>query len=147
MLYFLQTAIPEEKHYEKGLQSIYGIGEYRAKLSLKMYGLLEDGRGKDLRRLHRLQLRANFDNFPRPLGGDLKQIISSDCQHLIDIQSYRGRRHKYGYPVRGQRTHTNAQNQKRLHKRWQVQMYDTPTILVKTKNKSLQTKQKKPKKK
>lgn len=138
MLYFLQTPISESAHLEKGLQSIYGIGESSAKLSIKIYGLLEDGKGKDLRRLHKLYLRANFETFPRPLGADLKQIYSANCQRLIDIQSYRGRRHKYGYPVRGQRTHTNAQNQKRLYKRWTIQSTFTKVVVnpkkVKPKN-------------
>lgn len=130
MLYFLQTTIPENKHLDKGLQSIYGIGKSSACLFLKIYGLLEDSRASDLRRLHRLQLKANFDDFPRPLGADLKQIYLTNCQRLIDIQSYRGRRHKLGYPVRGQRTHTNAKNQRRLHKRWQINTFDNSKVLA-----------------
>lgn len=118
MLYLLQTSIPEKAHLDKGLQSIYGVGQSSANSLLKIYGLLKDARGKDLRRLHKLQLKASMDNFPRPLTADLKQICMSNCQRLIDIKSYKGRRHLYGYPVRGQRTHTNAKNQKRLHKRW-----------------------------
>jgi len=135
MLYFLQTAISENSHLEKGLISIYGIGTISAQLSLKMYGLLKDGRGKDLRRLHRHILRENFENFPRPLGSDLKQIVLSNITRLIDIRSYKGRRHKYGYPVRGQRTHTNARSQKRLYKRWQITTYEKPKVYITNKNK------------
>ena len=135
MLYFLQTAIPVNAHLEKGLQSIYGVGESSAKLSLKMYGLMENARGKDLRRLHRLQLRTNFEAFPRLCGEDLKVVYKANCKRLINILSYKGRRHKYGYPVRGQRTHTNAITQRRLHKRWLSESYDNKQEVVLTKNK------------
>lgn len=147
MLYFLQTAISENKHLEKGLQSIYGVGESSAKLSLKMYGIMENARGKDLRRLHRLQLRTNFETFPRLCGDDLKQVYRANCKRLIDIQSYKGRRHKYGYPVRGQRTHTNAISQRRLHKRWLSESYDNKQEIVKQKTKKPEQKKRVTKKK
>lgn len=147
MLYFLQTAIPEEAHLEKGLMSIYGIGNSSSKLSIKIYGLLEDARGKDLRRLHRLQLRANFESFPRPLGADLKQIYIMNCQRLIDIISYKGRRHKLGYPVRGQRTHTNARIQRRLYKRWIIQeVYENSNLVFNQKKSNSKTKKNQKKK-
>jgi len=135
MLYFLQTQIPKNAHLEKGLNCIYGIGLSSSKLSLKIYGLCEDAKGKDLRRIHKLQLKFNFENFPRPLAADLKHIHKSNCQRLIDIKSYKGRRHIYGFPVRGQRTHTNAKNQKRLHKRWILNTISSPKVIF-TKKKS-----------
>ena len=136
MLYFLQTKISEQAHVEKGLQSIYGVGKSSAQLSLKIYGILEDARGKDLRRLHRINLKTNFDEYYRPLGDNLKEINISNCQRLINIQSYRGRRHKLGYPVRGQRTHTNAKNQKRLYVRWKTHEVTKNSELKKEKTKT-----------
>ena len=137
MFYLLQTAIPENAHLEKGLQSIYGVGKSSAQLSLKMYGIMENARGKDLRRLHRLQLRTNFEGFPRLCGEDLKHVYKANCKRLIDIQSYRGRRHKYSYPVRGQRTHTNAITQRRLGKRWISESFDSKQEVINKKNKRL----------
>ena len=46
------------------------------------------------------------------VGGDLKKQVSQDIKRLMDINSYRGRRHKKGLPVRGQRTKTNARTRK-----------------------------------
>lgn len=123
MLYFLQTAIPITAHLEKGLTAIYGIGESRAKLYVKIYGLLKDAKGRDLRRLHKLQLKASFESFPGVLSEDLKQIYINNRQRLIDIKAYRGRRHKHAYPVRGQRSHTNAKTQKRLNTSWQPKTF------------------------
>jgi len=139
MLYFLQTPIPEKARLEKGLQSIYGVGQSSAKLSLKISGIIENARGNDLRRLHRLQLRTTFESFPRLCGDDLTQVYRANCKSLIDIQSYRGRRHKYGYPVRGQRTHTNAKNQRSLHKRWLLESHDKTANIGLQKNKKAAT--------
>lgn len=125
MLYFLQTAVSEEKYLEKALQSIYGIGPITAKSNCNNYGLIADAKGKDLRRLHRVYLKTKFDDCSFELGSDLQQKIKSKCLALIDNISYRGRRHKNGYPVRGQRTHTNAKTQKALYKRWSTTTNET----------------------
>src|SRR6476661_3941069 len=130
MLYFLQTAISEKKHLKKGLQSIYGIGETSALNHLKSYGLNKDVKGKDLRRLHRLYLKSKFEDLIFELGSDLKQETKIKCARLIEIRSYKGRRHKNGYPLRGQRTHTNAKTQKRLYKRWITTSHEKPKSLA-----------------
>ena len=123
MLFFLQTPIPEKRHLEKELRAIYGVGQTTAQLILKFHGLLSNIKSKDLRRFHRLHFKRHLNRFPRLLGRDLKQSYRSNCQRLIDLKTYRGSRHKQGYPVRGQRTQTNASTQKRLHKRLLAQYY------------------------
>lgn len=138
MIFFLQTAITEKPHFEKSLQAMYGIGEPTAILTLKINGLLKNVRGKELRRFHKINLRRNFNKFPRILARDLKQFYKISCQRLVNNQSYKGVRHKLGYPVRGQRTRTNASIQKRLHKRWVIQTYNKPSKA------SIKAKKKKP---
>ena len=49
-----------------------------------------------------------------PLANDLRRLTLLDKQKLISIKSYRGLRRKKGFPVRGQRTHTNAKTAKRV---------------------------------
>jgi small subunit ribosomal protein S13 len=44
--------------------------------------------------------------------GSLKTEINMNIKRLIDINCYRGFRHKSGLPVRGQRTQTNARTRK-----------------------------------
>lgn len=146
MLYFLQTPVSKKVYLEKGLQSIYGIGNHSAQLTLKLYGLLKEVRGKNLRPSHKRLLIGGFAEHPRTLGENLKQIYIANCQRLIDIKSYRGRRHQYAYPVRGQRTRTNAKNQKRLHKRWLISAYAAPVKKEVVKNKKTLNKKAKPKK-
>ena len=48
------------------------------------------------------------------LEGRLRKEKKMHIRRLIIIKSYRGFRHKAGLPVRGQRTHTNAQTMKKL---------------------------------
>lgn len=40
--------------------------------------------------------------------------IKKRILHLINLKTFRGIRHKHKYPVRGQRTRTNAKTQKKL---------------------------------
>ena len=44
--------------------------------------------------------------------GDLRREAAANIKRLMDINSYRGLRHKRGLPTRGQRTHTNARTRK-----------------------------------
>ena len=46
------------------------------------------------------------------IEGDLRKEIGLNIKRLIEIQSYRGLRHRRSLPVRGQRTHTNARTRK-----------------------------------
>lgn len=135
MLYFLQTAVSEKKQLEKALMSIYGVGKVKAKNSCNYYGLNKDAKGKNLRRLHRLYLKADFEDIKSELASDLKQSIKIKCLDLIDKKCYRGRRHKNGYPVRGQRTHTNARTQRALYRRWSKNIYEKPKKIVQKKTK------------
>jgi ribosomal protein S13 len=71
-----------------------------------------------------LRLKSLLNDYPRLLGAELRNFNKTAVQRLINIASYRGRRHKYAYPVRGQRTHTNAKTQKRLYRRWLINTYE-----------------------
>jgi len=44
--------------------------------------------------------------------GDLRREVAMNVKRLMDLGCYRGRRHRRGLPVRGQRTHTNARTRK-----------------------------------
>jgi len=45
----------------------------------------------------------------------LKRTLYANITTLVDISSYRGLRHKYGLPLHGQRTRTNARTQRTLN--------------------------------
>ena len=46
------------------------------------------------------------------VGGDLRREEALNIKRLIEINSYRGKRHRMGLPLRGQRTKTNARTRK-----------------------------------
>lgn len=122
-MYLVRTLIPRKSGVLKGLEHLYGVGTPTSQAVCKSFGLLDGCRVRQLRRGHRRLLKSEFSEFFRPIGAKLKTLDKTRCQRLINIQSYRGRRHKFGYPVRGQRTHTNARTQKKLHRRWLIQDY------------------------
>lgn len=141
MLHFVQTPIPKKRQAYIGLIAIYGIGQQTSKNLLASLGVLNEARGIDLRAYHQLRLKAIFNDFPRLLGAELKNLVKTNIQRLININSYRGRRHKNAYPVRGQRRHTNAKTQKKLYRRWLINTYEKPKISLKG-QKKVQTTQK-----
>jgi small subunit ribosomal protein S13 len=47
-------------------------------------------------------------------GSLLQTLIRKRINNFISIKSYKGLRHKNGYPIHGQRTHTNAKTQRKL---------------------------------
>ena len=62
---------------------------------------------------HISSLREILETDEFKLEGDLKRLVSLNIKRLIDINSYRGRRHLKGLPVRGQRTRTNNRTSRR----------------------------------
>jgi small subunit ribosomal protein S13 len=103
--------LPREKRVEASIQSIYGIGPARAKRILDLAGINPDTR---VRNLTDEEVRTIDTIIQRDfkVEGDLRRDISANIKRLMDINSYRGQRHKRGLPVRGQRTHTNARTRK-----------------------------------
>jgi small subunit ribosomal protein S13 len=124
MLYFLQTPIPKKRQVYKGLLAIYGLGQTTVNKLVGSLGLLEESRATDLRNTHIVRLKSILNDYPGLLAAELRNKNKTAVQRLINIASYRGRRHKHAYPVRGQRTHTNAKTQKRLYRRWLINTYE-----------------------
>jgi small subunit ribosomal protein S13 len=103
--------LPREKRVEAGLQYIYGIGPARARQVLEQTGISPDVRIRDLTDEQVSVLTVTIQNEFK-VEGDLRREVGSNIKRLMDINSYRGQRHKRGLPVRGQRTSTNARTRK-----------------------------------
>jgi len=103
--------LPREKRVEIGLTYIFGIGRTRSNQILTKTGISPDTRIKDLTDSEISKLRESIDN-DQKVEGDLRREIALNIKRLIDIGCYRGRRHRLGLPVRGQRTKTNARTRK-----------------------------------
>lgn len=102
--------IPVNKHAVIALQSIYGIGQTRAKLICEASKVRPNAKIKDLTEGEIEALRGEVAKFT--VEGDLRREVGMSIKRLMDMGSYRGLRHRRGLPVRGQRTRTNARTRK-----------------------------------
>jgi small subunit ribosomal protein S13 len=103
--------LPRNKRVEVGIQSIQGIGPARARAVLEKTGISPDIRVHQLTEEQANTLSAVIQNDYK-VEGDLRREVASNIKRLMEINCYRGTRHKRGLPVRGQRTHTNARTRK-----------------------------------
>ncbi len=103
--------LPREKRVEIGLTYIYGIGLARSQEILGKTGVNPDTRVKDLSDEEVISLRSCIETNYQ-IEGDLRRWENMNIKRLIDIGTYRGRRHHQGLPVRGQRTRTNGRTRR-----------------------------------
>jgi small subunit ribosomal protein S13 len=103
--------LPNDKRIEIALTYIFGIGRTLSTKIIKSCGINPDTRAKDLTDDEiskiRVELEANHK-----VEGDLRRQVALNIKRLVEIGCYRGRRHRMGLPVRGQRTKTNARTRK-----------------------------------
>jgi 30S ribosomal protein S13 len=103
--------LPLNKRVEIGLTYIYGIGRPRSNKILTQAGVSPDKRVKDLDEDEVRRIRQVITDEGN-VEGDLRKDIGLDIKRLMEINCYRGLRHRRALPVRGQRTHTNARTRK-----------------------------------
>ena len=103
--------IPNQKRVEIALTYIYGIGRKSANDILEKTGIDPDTRAKDLTEEQIAKLRDEIEN-NYVVEGDLRRDVALNIKRLVEINCYRGVRHRIGLPVRGQRTKTNARTRK-----------------------------------
>ena len=104
--------LPKEKRVEIGLTYVYGIGRKSANDILAKAGVNPDTRVKDLTDEEEAKIREVIDKDGYIVEGDLRRMVALNIKRLVEINCYRGQRHRKGLPVRGQRTKTNARTRK-----------------------------------
>ena len=103
--------LPRDKRIEISLTYIFGIGPTRSKEILAITGISADTRTRDLTEEEVAKIREVIDKNYR-VEGDLRREEALNIKRLIEINCYRGKRHRMGLPVRGQKTKTNARTRK-----------------------------------
>ena len=103
--------IPNSKRVEIALTYIYGIGRKSSNDILAKTGIDPDKRAKDLTEDEIAKLRDEIEN-NYTVEGDLRRDVALNIKRMVEINCYRGIRHRKGLPVRGQRTKTNARTRK-----------------------------------
>jgi len=102
----LGITIPNNKHLDIGLTSLYGIGISRARAILKEANVDNKIKGDILTLDQENSIRKVVETMS--IEGTLKREISANIKRLKDIKAYRGVRHMKRLPVNGQRTKTNS---------------------------------------
>jgi len=103
--------LPREKRLIFALTYIFGIGNAKARQIAAAAQVDPMKKVKDLTDNDVAHIRETIERTHR-VEGDLRSEIQRNIKRLIDVQSYRGIRHRKGLPTRGQRTHTNARTRK-----------------------------------
>ena len=102
--------IPNHQHAEIALTAIFGVGRAPARTICAAAGVNHAAKVKDLSDTQMDKLREQVSKIA--VEGDLRREVSMNIKRLIDLGTWRGKRHRLGLPVRGQRTRTNARTRK-----------------------------------
>lgn len=105
--------IPNNKKVEIGLTYIYGIGRYTALSILQATNISLDKRIGDLTETDISNIRLYIESNLK-VEGDLRKEIALNVKRLMEINCYRGQRHKMHLPCRGQKTRSNARTRRGL---------------------------------
>ncbi|NDD27189.1 MAG: 30S ribosomal protein S13 [Proteobacteria bacterium] len=103
--------LPREKRVEIALTYIFGIGRKTSNDILENTKVSPATRVRDLTEDEVVRLRDEIEKNHK-VEGDLRREIAQNIKRLVEINCYRGIRHRRGLPVRGQRTRTNARTRK-----------------------------------
>ena len=103
--------VPDNKKAPYALRYIYGIGATRAKEIVDKANIDPEQRVRDLSDTELARIREIVDR-DYLVEGDLRRVVRGNIQRLIDINCYRGQRHRRNLPMHGQRTRTNARTRR-----------------------------------
>ncbi len=114
MVRILGINLQNKKKIFIALTAIFGIG---ISISRKILSKLNIDYNKKVFQLTEIEISSLRDELEKDeykLEGDLKRQINSNIKRLIDINSFRGKRHLKGLPVHGQRTRTNSRTSRKF---------------------------------
>jgi len=104
--------LPKEKRVDIALSYLYGVGRPMAGRIVAEAQVDPSTRVKNLTESEINKISTLISNRTLKVEGDLRREIQQNVRRLIDINSYRGFRHRRNLPVRGQRTKTNARTRR-----------------------------------
>jgi small subunit ribosomal protein S13 len=103
--------LPKGKRIDVALRYVYGVGPSNAIKILNTVGVDLATRVKDLTEGDISKINTELSKAYR-VEGDLRREVQGNIRHLIEINSYRGFRHRRNLPVHGQRTKSNARTRR-----------------------------------
>ena len=102
--------LPDNKRAEIALTYIYGIGRSLSNKILKDADVDKNKKAKDLTNEEQARIREQVDKYTTE--GDLRREVNMNIKTHMEINDYRGSRHRKGLLVRGQRTNRNARTRR-----------------------------------
>lgn len=99
------------KRIEVALTYIYGVGVSLSRQILTKAGVNVNTRANDLTEKDINAIRRLIET-EYTVEGALRGKVAQSIKRLVELNCYRGQRHRLGLPVRGQRTKTNARTRK-----------------------------------
>ena len=114
MVYLLGSQLSNDKKLNKALTSIFGIGLAQSNNLCKKLGFSSKLKAKELNKSQKIKLEELAKKLNLTIKNDLKRVILNTKKEFSSIRLYRGVRSRQGFPVRGQRTHTNAKTAKKI---------------------------------
>ena len=111
MAHIAGVDLPRNKRVDVALTYIYGLGRTKSSEILDKADVAGGIRTDDLTEEQIRRIRQVIDAGYK-VEGDLRREVNMNIKRLMDLNCYRGLRHKRGLPVRGQRSHTNARTRK-----------------------------------
>ncbi|MFN0145587.1 MAG: 30S ribosomal protein S13 [Dehalococcoidia bacterium] len=107
--------LPNDKRMEVALTYIYGIGLTRSHAIIAGTGISPDEKARELTDDEAIKIRDFIDKH-YIVEGDLRREVRQNIARLVEINCYRGQRHRRNLPVHGQRTRTNARQKRGARK-------------------------------
>ena len=104
--------LPKVKRIEYALTSIYGIGLTSSRSILEYANIDGNKRVNELEETDVIALREVIEKHFKT-EEDLRRIVKQNILRLSQINCIRGRRHRAGLPLRGQRTRTNSRTRRK----------------------------------
>merc|ERR1711862_410312 len=109
---FVGIDLPKKKKIVYALTYIHGIGLTSATKIIESAKINPDTRTENLTTDEIIAIRDILDQMNLKLEGDLRRFNGLNVKRLIEINCFRGKRHRTSLPVRGQRTRTNARTRR-----------------------------------
>lgn len=112
MVRFIGIDLPRKKKIIYSLTYIHGIGLTSANKIIELSKIDPNIRTENLTTEQIIVIRDILDQMNLKLEGDLRRFNGLNVKRLIEINCFRGKRHRTSLPVRGQRTRTNARTRR-----------------------------------
>lgn len=112
MVRFVGIDLPKKKKIVYALTYIHGIGLTSATKIIELAKINPDTRTENLTTDEIIVIRDILEQMNLKLEGDLRRFNGLSVKRLIEINCFRGKRHRTSLPVRGQRTRTNARTRR-----------------------------------